>query len=256
MMEKRLGKPRTGHLRNSKVKILTNLSFVFSVRDQQASSSGSMVNITASYPQVNETSTSDFHQTTSPRTATFDARNGPVAPTSGRWTRALVVTKEGTGANTTRNPDTETKVEGTKIDNEFSNLSEDYNIQEFELEKGNNYLSIKGRLKKNLIFWQETLSASSAILEIIDNGYKIPFFKTTKRASFRNNESALKNKDFVQEPIFELLKCGSIIVAENLSEVINPLSVSINSSSKKRVILNLRYVNTHVYKDKIKFEDW
>ena len=170
--------------------------------------------------------------------------------------RALVLVKEGTGANTAQNPDIETKVEGMKIDNEFSDLSEDQNIQKFEFEKDNNYPSVKGRFKKNLINWQETLSANSAILEIIDNGYEISFFKKPKCASFRNNLSALKNKDFVKEYISELLKCGSIIEAENLQEVINPLSVSINSSGKKRLILDLRYVNSHVYKDKIKFEDW
>ena len=38
-----------------------------------------------------------------------------------------------------------------KIDNEFSDLSNDYTIQEFEFEKGNNYPSVKGRLKKNLL---------------------------------------------------------------------------------------------------------
>ena len=75
-------------------------------------------------------------------------------------------------------------------------------------------------------------------------------------ASFRNNQSALKNKDFVEESISELLKCGSIIDVEKPAEVIKPLSVSINSSGKKRLILDLRYVNGHVYKDKIKFEDW
>ena len=96
--------------------------------------------------------------------------------------------KEGTGANTVQTPDTETKVEGVKIDNEFSGLSNDHTIQEFEFEKGNNYPSVKGKLKKNWIFWQETLSANSAILEIIDNGYKIPFFKTPKCASFGNNQ--------------------------------------------------------------------
>ena len=52
---------------------------------------------------------------------------------------------------------------------------------------------INGRLKKNLIFWQEILSVNSAISEIIDNGYKIPFFKTSKCISFRNNKSVLKN---------------------------------------------------------------
>ena len=40
-----------------------------------------------------------------------------------------------------------------KIDNEFSDLSNHYTIQEFEFEKGNNYPPVKGRLKKDLIFW-------------------------------------------------------------------------------------------------------
>ena len=38
---------------------------------------------------------------------------------SDRGTRALLVAKEGTGANKSRTPDTETKVKGMKIDNEF-----------------------------------------------------------------------------------------------------------------------------------------
>ena len=66
--------------------------------------------------------------------------------------------------------------------------------------------------------------------------------KTPKCASFCNNQSALKNKDFVEESNSELLKCGSIIEAENLPEVTNPLSVSIKSSGKKRLILDLRFI--------------
>ena len=123
----------------------------------------------------------------------MDARNGAVAQMSDRGTRALVVVKEDTGANTARTWDPETKVKGMKIDNEFSDLSNDSTIQEFEFEKGHNYPSVNGRLKKNLIFWQEILSVNSAISEIIDNGYKIPFFKTSKCISFRNNKSVLKN---------------------------------------------------------------
>ena len=81
-------------------------------------------------------------------------------------------------------------------------------------------------------------------------------FKTPKCASFCNNQSALRNKDFIKESISELLKCGSILEAEKPPEQINPLSVSKNSSGKKRLILDLRYVNTHVNKDKVKFGDW
>ena len=143
-----------------------------------------------------------------------------------------------------------------EIDNYFPDISMDYTIQKFESEEGNNYPSVKGRLKKKIIFWPETLPANSAIVDIIDNSYKIPFFKTPKCASFHINQSALKNQDFVEESISELLKCGSIIEAEIPQEVINSHSVSINSPGKKRLILNLRHVNTHVYQYKMNFEDW
>ena len=113
------------------------------------------MNITASHPRDNEISTLDFHRTVLHRTATIDAHNGPVAQMSDRGTRALVAVKECTGANTARTPDTETKVEGMKIDNEFSDFSNDYTIQKFEFEKGINYPSVKGRLNKNLSFGEK-----------------------------------------------------------------------------------------------------
>ena len=136
-----------------------------------------MVNITASHPRANEISTLDFHRTVLPGTATIDGHNGPVAQMSDRGTRASVAVKEGSGANTARTPDTETRVEGMKIDNEFSDLSNDYTIQKFEFAKGINYPSVKGRLKKNVIFWRETLSVNSAILEIIDMVTRFPSLK-------------------------------------------------------------------------------
>ena len=38
--------------------------------------------------------------------------------------------------------------------------------------------------------------------------------------------------------------------------VVNPLCVAIQSNGKNRLILDLRYVNKHLTKQKIKFEDW
>ena len=85
-----------------------------------------------------------------------------------------------------------------------------------------------------------TISGNCAILEISDKRYNILFYKTPKGASFRNNQSALKNKDFVEASIFELLKCDSIIEEEKPPKVIEPLSVSMNSSSKKHLILRFK----------------
>ena len=76
---KKIMQVKSRHSANEKAKSLTNLPFVFPVRDHQTISFGLTVNITASHPQINESSTSDFHQTTSPRMASFDVCNGPVA---------------------------------------------------------------------------------------------------------------------------------------------------------------------------------
>ena len=76
-----------------------------------------------------------------------------------------------------------------------------------------------------------------------------------KPAHFNNNKSAITHLDFVSEPIQDLLKTNRIIKVNDLSDVVNPLSVTVQNSGKKRLILDLRYVNKHIYKERIKFED-
>ena len=76
-----------------------------------------------------------------------------------------------------------------------------------------------------------------------------------KAAKFPNNHSALNNANFVTQAVEELLNTGRIKEVKNSPDVVNPLSVSENDSQKLRLILDLRYVNMHVFKDKIKFDD-
>ena len=61
--------------------------------------------------------------------ATFGVCNGPVATISNLGTRDLVAAKESTDENTVPTLDTDTNVEGVKIDNEFSDLSMDCTTQ-------------------------------------------------------------------------------------------------------------------------------
>ena len=76
-----------------------------------------------------------------------------------------------------------------------------------------------------------------------------------KAAKFPNNHSALNNANFVTQAVEELLNTGRIKEVKNSPYVVNSLSVSENDSQKLRLILDLRYVNMHVFKDKIKFDD-
>ena len=105
-----------------------------------------------------------------------------------------------------------------------------------EFEEGRIKQSVKGRLKDSIEFWKNTLKANDFVIETINDGYKLPLKETTIKTEFRNNMSAIQNSDFVNEALKELIVSNCVIEVQNKPHVINPLSVSTNSSGKKRLI--------------------
>lgn len=120
-----------------------------------------------------------------------------------------------------------------------------------ELDSAN----VKGRLRNKLEFWKQ-IKANKFIIESISNGYILPFLNKPKSKYQHNNISALKEHSFVSESINELLESGSVVRVPFIPTVVNPLSVASSSSGKKRLILDLRYVNEHLKKEYIKYDDW
>ena len=110
--------------------------------------------------------------------------------------------------------------------------------------------SVRGRLYKCISEW-ERIKAPGFILEVIREGYKIPFVSLPPPKHGVNNLSAIKEADFVYEAILDLLKINRIEELSEVRNIANPLSVSIQSSGKKRLILDLRHVNLFVYKKKL-----
>ena len=131
----------------------------------------------------------------------------------------------------------------------------DYDQNLFEYEQNSASLLLKGRLKTKLEYWH-TFGASNFVIDTIKFGYRIPFISTPCRALFHNNKSALENASFVESAISELVGNHSVIEVPFVPHVVNPLSVSIQSSGKKRLILDLRHVNQSIWKQKFKCEDW
>ena len=72
-----------------------------------------------------------------------------------------------------------------------------------------------------------------------------------------NTHLAYVHRDFVGEAMEELLVSSGISEVHNKAQlrVINPLSVPVQASGKKILILDLRKVNQCLYKQKFKFED-
>ena len=110
---------------------------------------------------------------------------------------------------------------------------------------------MKGNFKKHL---EKTIRTNETVYDIIKNSYKLPFLYTPSNAEFKNNSSAFKNLEFVDESIKEMLRADTVKECLTKRKVLNPLSVS--TKGKKRLILDLRYINNYLFKDKIKFYDW
>ena len=113
--------------------------------------------------------------------------------------------------------------------------------------------SVAKKLTSCLAFWM-TFCTSLFILDIIRVGYKIPFISVPPKAIFSNNKSALTETDFVEAEISRLLSKGYIKWVSQPPHVVNPLTVSINDKGKRRLILDARHVNLHLFKFVVKYE--
>ena len=130
----------------------------------------------------------------------------------------------------------------------------EFSSRNFEFEGGKTQ-SVKGNLRKNLSFWK-TIGASRFILDVVEHGYKLPFEKLPDVVRLRNNKSAEKHALFVHEAISELASSGRIVQLPSAPQVVNPLSVAVQESGKRRLILDLRHVNQCLSTKRVKYEDW
>ena len=132
----------------------------------------------------------------------------------------------------------------------LKNFDFEKNLSDYE--NGVGKIVVKSRLRKNLDYWK-SIDPSPYVLDNISSAYKIPFIEKTPFAKFENNKSALDNSEFVNEALAGLVETGCVLEVPFLPKVISPLSVSTKNS--KRLILDLRYVNKFIRKERIKF-DW
>ena len=70
-----------------------------------------------------------------------------------------------------------------------------------------------------------------------------------------NNGSALKERDFVSKSICNVISNKCLEVLDHPPAIVNPLSVSIQSSGKERLILDLTHVNLYILKQNFKCAD-
>ena len=84
----------------------------------------------------------------------------------------------------------------------------------------------------------------------------LPFVTFPEPAVFKNNRSSLSHVEFVEETIQDFVESVRVVETKVPPRVVNPLSVSVQANGKKKLILDLRYVNKFLRKMHVKYEDW
>ena len=113
--------------------------------------------------------------------------------------------------------------------------------------------TVAGNIHKAGQFWHNQLDASKFVLNIVDNGYRLPFAIPCPPFLAKNNASSLNHKDFVSEAILKLVKqkCAKEVFQPPFC--CNPLTVA--SGKKLRLVLDLRHVNAHLQKFPFRYEN-
>ena len=112
---------------------------------------------------------------------------------------------------------------------------------------------VKGRLANAFEFWAKDLEAPPFVIDIIRQGYSLPFSGFPPRCFLSNNRSALRNPQFVESAILELLEKQLINEHRFPPHCVNPLTVA--EGKKLRLVLGLREVNKYLVKPKFRYED-
>ena len=144
------------------------------------------------------------------------------------------------------------------FDEEVADIAQvhcDSELFEFELRTSPPCVNVKGNLRRNFEIWKH-IGTPSFILNVIERGYLLPFVSFPEPVVFKNSRSYLSHAEFLEEAIQDLVESGRVVETNGPPRVVNPLSVSVHASGKKRLILDLRYVNKFLRKLHVKYEDW
>ena len=101
-----------------------------------------------------------------------------------------------------------------------------------------------GKIEACFEYWQNELQAPPFVLNVVKNGYSLPFDSTPESSYAKNNASSLKHKKFVETSINELIKNKCIEEVSEVPYCVNPLTVA--EGEKLRLVLDLRHVNKHL----------
>ena len=103
-------------------------------------------------------------------------------------------------------------------------IAENPNIKcEYEQQQ-DTVIGIGKRMTERYDWWKANTN-DKLVLNIVKNGYELPFDATPQRKNCKNSQSAYEHEAFVTEAIQELVKAGSAIKIQEQPHIVAALSV-------------------------------
>ena len=68
---------------------------------------------------------------------------------------------------------------------------------------------VKGRLREHIAFWKD-IGASKWVLDVLRDGYSLPFMSLPQNAFFNNHGSIAEDQEFVCQEVAKLLASGAV----------------------------------------------
>ena len=103
--------------------------------------------------------------------------------------------------------------------------------------------TVKERLGKCIPFWREELCAPPWVIDTITEGYVLPLMSESPPYSRPNQHSAQLESKFVSKADIDLVAEGYVERSAKAPTECSSLSVVVNGTGKKRLVVNLRHVN-------------
>ena len=112
-----------------------------------------------------------------------------------------------------------------------------------------------GRLPLFIDFWRK-VTTNNFVLQIVEFGYKIKFYKTPPMLTLSSGSfSASRSFSISQEVSILRTKTAVAITPPSKDQFVSPIfTVAKKDSKKRRVILNLKFLNNYILKTSFKLE--
>ncbi len=127
--------------------------------------------------------------------------------------------------------------------------------QKSSLELLNSRKQIPHSMRRKIHQWEKLKGISTVVLNWIRYGVELPFQKIPQEREFPNRENFSQQEEaFISEEIRRMEECGALLRTNIKPIVLSPIHAVPKKNGKFRLVIDMRYLNSHLIVPKFKME--